>query len=568
MRPSRPFILIFICCFLALFVWTLSDYGITYDAAMGELYLGDKYFRCLTSLGRSSLDLRRPDVPFYGRDGHPDFFVTSTYAQHHPEHVYGLGPTLTSATKQVFFVWLRWLDPIDAHHLALGLLVALQLLCLYRYCAKYLGAVAAAGAVVCLATYPRYWADAHNNPKDVPEAVFITLTLLAFTHGVYARRTAFILLAGVAGGLALATKANALFVPVILAPWLASVVVERRRQAQPAFTRNSTLAILAAVLIAAGVCLVAWPYLLVDFPDHVLRLARFLTQRGMGGPDHWQGLPLQNAIFTMPLAVMFLSALGIVSMATHAWKGRVEKSLFLLLSLWLIVPIARVSMPRALDFDGIRHWIEFVPALAVFAGLGVDQLVRGVRRWLARRASARVSRALPHSAVAAVLTTAFFLPVVAWNVRHHPFQIVFFNKLIGGLQGAQARHFPQATDYWGSSYRTGLHWLDAHAEPRAMLVVPVEDPVVRAVEEIWLRPDIRLKPPSALPALVKSSLLGERSRPVYVMYVTRPDFYAEGLDAAVATSTVAYEISVDGGVILRILRLSEPAVVTRPTTAR
>ena len=562
MKSSRSFILIFVACYLALFTWTLSDYGITYDAAMGELYLGDKYFEFLTSFGRSGLDFRRPDIPFYGHDGHPDFFATSTYAQHHPEHVYGLGPTLTSVTKHIFFVWLRLLDPIDAHHIALGLLVALQLFCVHRYCAKYFGALAAAAAVVCLATYPRYWADAHNNPKDIPEAVFFTLTLLALTHGVYARRVFFVLLAGVAGGLALATKANAVFLPVVVVPWLASVLIEQRREAQPILNRKVLVAMAAAVPIAAVVCLVAWPYLLVDFPDHVWRLARFLTQRGLGGPDHWQTLPLQNAIYTMPLAVMLLAALGTVTLATRAWNGRVAKSLFLLLGLWLIVPVVRASMPSALDFDGIRHWIEFVPALAIFAGIGLDQLTRGVRRWIENGSLLRVARVLPDWAVAALLTAAFFLPIVAWSVRHHPYQIVFFNRLIGGLQGAQDRHFPQATDYWGSSYRVGLRWLNAHAEPRAMLVVAVEDPVVRAVEQIWLRPDIRLKPPSTLTALVQSHLPGERARPVYVMYVTRPEFYAAGLDAAVANSTVAYQISVDGGVILRILRLNTPAAAS------
>lgn len=488
MKPSRSFIFTFVACYLALFTWTLSDYGITYDSAMGELYLGDKYFYFLTSFDRQYLDLRHNDIPIYGKDGHPDFFATSGYAQHHPEHVYGFGPTLTAATKRVFFVWLRLLDPIDAHHLALGLLVAVQLLCLYRYCARYFGAVAAAGAVLCLATYPRYWADTHNNPKDIPEAVFITLALLALTHGVYARRVAFILLAGVTGGLALATKANAVFLPVIVIPWLVSVVVEQRRRKQPAFNPRLLLAILASALVAVAVCLVAWPYLLIDFPEHVWRLVRFLAQRGMGGPDHWQILPLQYALYTMPLPVMFLAAVGGVSLATRAWNGRIDKSLFVLFALWLTVPVARVSMPKALDFDGIRHWIEFVPALAVFAGLGVDQLTRGAQRWISQHALPRVSRALPERAVAIIVTSIFFLPVVAWNVHNHPFQIVFFNRLVGGLKGAQERQIPEATDYWGSSYRTGLRWLNAHAEYRAILVVAVEDPVVRAVEEIWLRP--------------------------------------------------------------------------------
>jgi hypothetical protein len=200
--------------------------------------------------------------------------------------------------------------------------------------------------------------------------------------------------------------------------------------------------------------------------------------------------------------------------------------------------------------------------LAVFAGLGLDQLSRVAQSWLSRHRPQSLARPLAQWCIAGLLSAAFFPPVVAWDVRNHPFQIVFFNRLIGGLQGAQARHFPQATDYWGSSYRTGLRWLNAHAEQRALLVVPVEEPVVRAVETIWLRPDIRLKPAESLDSLVRTGLRGERARPVYVMYVTRSEFYPDALSAAVANSSVAYEISVDGGVILRILRLNGPAAAT------
>jgi hypothetical protein len=559
MKPDRSLILVFVACYLALFAWTLGDYGITYDSAMGELYFGDKYFYFFKSFDRQYLDPQVDNVAVHHDDRHPDFFETSAYARHHPEHIFGWGVTLTAATKHLFFTRLGWLDPIDAHHLAIGLLVSVQLLCLYLYCARHFNVGTAVGAVVCLAAYPRYWADAHNNPKDIPEAVFITLALLAAAHGAYARRAGFVVLAAVAAGLALATKPNAAFLPFILLPWLAAVAMERRRKGERIVGRGEALAWLAAPLVALAVCLAAWPYLLVGFPGHILRFVRFLAERGMGGPDHWQWLPLAKAVCTMPIAVLILAGAGAISLLVRAWTRRIETSVVVLLGLWSIVPIARVSLPHALDFDGIRHWIELVPAVAIFAGLGADQIGRGLHGWLARR---NLHRWLPRWSLAAIVLLAFYAPVVTWDIRNHPFQITFYNRLIGGLKGAQERGIPESTDYWGSSYRSGLRWLNEHAERRAILIVPVEEPVVRAVQTIWLRPDIRLKPAAELAGIAQRKAGGEPGRPVYVMYVTRPEFYPAVLADVVAHSSVAHEIVVDGGVILRILRLNEPAPAT------
>lgn len=48
-------------------------------------------------------------------------------------------------------------------------------------------------------------------------------------------------------------------------------------------------------------------------------------------------------------------------------------------------------------------------------------------------------------------------------VRLHPYEYVYFNRLVGGLPGAQARF---ETEYWGASYTEGLRWLAAQLDPR------------------------------------------------------------------------------------------------------
>jgi hypothetical protein len=138
----------------------------------------------------------------------------------------------------------------------------------------------------------------------------------------------------------------------------------------------------------------------------------------------------------------------------------------------MVVPTLRNSVPGAWNFDGIRHFYEFLPAAALVAAVGGATLVRlaGERR-----------RLFAAGALAAVTAVNMGEAIV----RYHPFETAYFSRLVGGLEGA-ARRFPEATDYWGSSYRQGLEWLNRNAEPESALYVSVHPHIVAIVSGHWL----------------------------------------------------------------------------------
>ncbi|MDT3684497.1 MAG: glycosyltransferase family 39 protein [Pseudorhodoplanes sp.] len=84
-------------------------------------------------------------------------------------------------------------------------------------------------------------------------------------------------------------------------------------------------------------------------------------------------------------------------------------------------------------FTGMRHFLFVIPPLAVLSGVGFDVLLRFFRPW-------RWAKGMAVAALAAALT---------WNVsllvRLHPYEYMFYNTLIGGLQGAERRY---EMDYW------------------------------------------------------------------------------------------------------------------------
>jgi hypothetical protein len=138
-------------------------------------------------------------------------------------------------------------------------------------------------------------------------------------------------------------------------------------------------------------------------------------------------------------------------------------------------------------------------------------------------------------------------------VRFHPYEPIYFNHLVGGLRGAARSHrFPQATDYWGSSYRHGLAWLKRNADRDATLYVSVLPHIVALTHPSWGRPDLRFVDSEGYGAAL------EQGRAVYVMFVTREEHYDEIALSCVRGHQPVHTLEVDGHPILLIFRVQGP----------
>ena len=185
-----------------------------------------------------------------------------------------------------------------------------------------------------------------------------------------------------------------------------------------------------------------------------------LLRKGTTRPESFAPV-LQAILLTTPPAFLALFAVGLVPTVQRAWRRQRPA---LLLLVWIAAVLARYLVPQAVNYDGVRHFLELFPAMAAVAGLGVA--------WVARHVGTMIRRHLPtiseHRAAplaaAAVLTLT--LAPNAWALLHtHPFQIAYWNVFTGGYAGARAANLPQASDYWGTSYRLGLRWLNDNAPP-------------------------------------------------------------------------------------------------------
>src|SRR3569832_1430078 len=152
----------------------------------------------------------------------------------------------------------------------------------------------------------------------------------------------------------------------------------------------------------------------------------------------------------LPLAMLAGAALSLLCFARHdkafTWR-RADVALILFMALF---PVTCEVADRGPAFTGMRHFTFVVPLFAVLTGIGFDWLMlpRGKRfRFVATGAAVAVFVALASNAVLLV--------------RLRPYQYLFYNPLVGGLEGASRRF---ATDYWVNIMPEAVEHLESYVD--------------------------------------------------------------------------------------------------------
>jgi len=496
--------------YLSLSLVTLHRYGVTFDEP--ELWaFGDRYLQFYLTFDPKALD-----------------FSSIAWS---PIQSWPVGPTLAALGAKLFSERLRLVDQNDGHHLASIFLLGMLLSSMCLFLEIHAGRTVAILSCLALAMHPRIWGDAHNNSQDIAHLVFYSLTLLSFLHGMMTRRARWILASATCWGLALGSKINALSLPLVIAPML--IPLFRDPSPRAASIRR---AVVAYPVIAISVLVLAWPYFWEDSFERLCRFWAYILYWGYGGRPTWQISPFFNVLITTPLPTLVFGLAGIIaSMLTGAPLGR-RGSLVLLA--WFLVPITRSSLPRAVDYNVIRRFMEFAPALAIFAGTGAA--------YLTERASqsklALVRRSAPVIKMAVI--GAFLSPIFAvW--QYFPYESNYYNLLIGGLRGAQALKLTDSSNYGASSYRDGIEWINTHADPRSFLVVPKGSHLI---------PYYPLRKDLILTRHLRIDELRARGRSVYFMYVPL-ELYDYNMCLVEGFLQPEHEIRRDGGILLRVYKL-------------
>jgi 4-amino-4-deoxy-L-arabinose transferase-like glycosyltransferase len=514
------------------------DYGPTWDCVKGEYKWGEYLLAYLMSDEGDLLDETSDRFRLEHRQPYPDF----DHAGFPWYEMWPVSALLSAVSVQIFWTHLGWLAPFVALNLAVMVLVALLIFVVVRFFGSRLGLAVGASAALFMVLSPRFFAHSFNNVRDMPEACLYGFTLMACYLAFTRPKLRWWALTGALAGLALAQKPNALFLPVQMGLFLvAALIYERIRKEKHIQWSFRGLVLSAGTFLA--VYFAASPTFWEDTWERLKVQFGFIMRRGNVMLDstapsgEGAGISLHGltqVLITTPPALLVLSLVGL-------FAGRCHALLRIFLIVWVAVPVGRVTLPGMLNFDGIRHFIEFYPALCVLAGLGLSRIMDEVTR--------RLNTQSMQVAAKFLLFAAALAPGAVATASTHPNGLCYYNMFVGGLGGAQARGIPDAGDYWANSYWQGLEWLNENAEEGACLLVPVAWHVVDCAAPVKLRKDIRL---------CRSGTESVEA-PLYVMYITRPGWYDDLAEELDYKREPHHEISVQGGVILRIHRMEDPA---------
>lgn len=491
--------------FLVVGIFTLSDYGVNWDEPF-HFMRGQAYLHYYLSGGKRNYD-SLPEYPkinsmcedksnplcsfspggpsdrekFNGsnliyeekiKELYPkDSRIWRSYYQHdtytydeiikiengHP----AIGDIAAAFFNYIFYQKLHILGDIESYHffevftsflIILGVAIVVYL---------EIGFFASIVSSASIALYPLFLAESHFNIKDPPETAFFGLTILLFFVGITKNKWKYIVISAFFAALALGTKFNAFFIAPIIGVWFLYYLFIGN------WIKRNNLKIIITLFIypfiVIGLFYVLWPYLWADPLDSFMNIIKFYKQIGIGTPVEmsryiifgWNTYPIVWILLTTPLPILFLSIVGILS-SLYLIIFRKNNFAFLI-CIWFLVPIFRASYPNVSVYGGVRQLMEFIPPMAILAGIGANEVIKYIK----------------FKKFIYVIIVAGMV-FVAWEMfTIHPNQNVYFNQFIGGLSGAKQNNIPYWGNSYGNAYQQGLNWLNRNVEGNARIGLPI-----------------------------------------------------------------------------------------------
>jgi hypothetical protein len=240
-----------------------------------------------------------------------------------------------------------------------------------------------------------------------------------------------ILPAGIILGLTVSIRIFGVWAGILVAGY---VLRKSGIRAWPVLSMYALIAIIAMYL--------TWPYLWPDPIGHFFETIRIMSQHPWPGSVLFNGatypandlpasyMPVLLAIqLTEPVWMLFFAGLVV---AIFGWiKGRTKQRELLALTLaWFVLPLVTFVVLRPPLYDNFRQTFFILPPIFFTAGLAFDQVRRPT--------------------VQAMLIALVVLPGLLAAARLHPYEYVYYNQFLGGVQAA-VDHFE--LEYWATSYR-------------------------------------------------------------------------------------------------------------------
>lgn len=148
---------------------------------------------------------------------------------------------------------------------------------------------------------------------------------------------------------------------------------------------------------------------------------------------------LMSIQFTIPALILFL--VGVTVSLVKRYRNELDKTLFFIIATWLFLPLIMIFIVKPSIYDNFRHFLFLTPPVFLFAGLGIKYIFSKINNKI----------------ISFLFTFAILLPGIVGIIDLHPYQYIYYNSLIGGVEGAFRRF---ETDYWYTSYYESTKYIN------------------------------------------------------------------------------------------------------------
>jgi len=205
-------------------------------------------------------------------------------------------------------------------------------------------------------------------------------------------------------------------------------------------------------VVAVASVYLFWPYLWTDPFARLIESVTVMSRYPWAGSVLFNGtnyaaadlpssylLTLLGIQLTEPVWVLFIAGLTVAIVGL-----REKRSLVLLTAIWFILPLIGFIIARTVLYDNFRQILFILPPVFIMAGIAFDQIKR--------------------PAIQGIVIALCALPGVIGIINLHPYEYIYYNTFVGGVNGAAERF---EMDYWGTSFREAAGFVNDVARANA-----------------------------------------------------------------------------------------------------
>ncbi len=373
------------------------------------------------------------------------------------DHLVNYGPFVNLACAFAE-EYLSPFDTYETRHIVLSLFAFIGLL-FTGLLARKAGTWRTAVVVVLLLLFtPAFWGHAANNQKDMPFMAFYIASLfyiVRFVQELPKVKLKTIVMTGLTIGILFSIRAGGLLVFAYLALFTGiHFLLSLRNKTGNPMKQLPTYLMNGLITVAIGyfIGVIFWPAALQDPFGHPLAALQNFEKFSLvhiyeifeGARFYMKDYPWYYApkmmLITLPL---FLLAGVVALIVGFKWFGKSYKlPVVSILFFSIVFPLGYIIYKESSLYNSWRHVLFVLPSLVIISGLGWDSLI-SLKNKILKIASP-------------VVLAASMLIVGFWMVKNHPYQYMYYNEIVGGVEGAFGNY---ELDYWCQTPKEAIKWI-------------------------------------------------------------------------------------------------------------